>query len=352
MAYKPKNCAKKLEKFTYFAMAVICLTMCLSACAIAPNKQGNYDKTSRSELLLNTVVSITLYDTSDTSLIDECFQLCREYELIFSRTDPESELYALNEKRDMEVSGELLELLEKSLEYCRRTEGAFDISLGAVSDMYAFGSENARVPDGAEIADAMEHAGWEKIRIEGSRVVIEDDGLIVDLGAAAKGYIADKLAVFLRERGQESAIIDLGGNIYCLGAKPDGSKFTVGLQCPFKDRTELIDYVAVEDLSVVTSGIYERGFERDGEYYHHILDPETGRPCDNGLLAVSIVAESSAQADILSTSCFALGLEKGLELINSHENCWAVFVTEDYALHYSEGFEQHKAAVEGGKSLA
>lgn len=340
MVYKPKNWSKKLKKFTYFATAVICLTICLSGCAFLGPKGTKNEKISRSTLLLNTVVTLTLYDTDDLSLIEECFELCREYELIFSRTDPESELYALNEKGSMEVSDELLELLKISLEYCRVSDGVFDITLGEISDMYAFSSESPRVPSEAELTAAIEHTGWEKILIEGNLVTITDENTVIDLGATAKGYIADRMAEFLVEKGQKSAIIDLGGNILCVGSKPDGSEFNVGVQYPFEDRNEIICNVGINDMSVVTSGIYERGFESDGAFYHHILDPETGKPCNNGLLAVSIVSERSVDGDALSTTCFALGLEKGMELMNSLEGCCAVFVTEDYELHYSDGFEE------------
>ena len=294
-------------------------------------------------MLLNTFVTVTLYDAKDPSLLDKCLSLCGDYERIFSRTDPESELYELNEKRSVEASPELLELLELCLEYCRISGGAFDVTLGRISDMYAFSSDSPRVPAQSNVEAALEDTGYEHIHISGSTVSL-DEGFILDLGAAAKGYIADKMAQFLVSNGQESAIIDLGGNILCVGSKPGREDFRVGIQCPFKERSETICTVAGADISVVTSGIYERGFEQDGVYYHHILDPKTGEPCRNGLLAVSIVSESSVLGDILSTACFVMGLEKGMELIDSTPEAEAVFVTEDMQLHFSGGFEDFLAA--------
>ena len=138
----------------------------------------------------------------------------------------------------------------------------------------------------------------------------------------------------------ESAIIDLGGNILCVGSRPGGDPFRIGLQRPFASRSETVATVEITDKSVVSSGIYERYFEEDGVLYHHILNPETGYPYDNGLVSVTIISDESVDGDGLSTSCFALGLEKGMELINSLPDVQAVFITEDRELHFSEGFEE------------
>lgn len=333
MPISTKNRRKRCFNFIFCLLLVICLT----SCGFSP-KNGE-KKLSRSELYLDTVVTITLYGETDDSLLDSCFALCRDYELIFSRTDPDSELYRLNEAGSMEVSDELLAVLELALDYCETSGGAFDITMGAVSSLYGFSSEHPTVPSPEALRVAMSHVGYEKLRIDDHTVTLTDPAAVIDLGAIAKGYIADRLAGFLREAGVEGAVIDLGGNIYCLGTKPDGSAFTVGIQCPFEDRSSTIAAVAASDRSVVTSGLYERSFEQDGVLYHHILDPDTGMPSDTGLLGASIVSERSVDGDALSTICFLLGLEKATALIESLDGVSAVFVTEDYALHYAGGFE-------------
>ena len=316
---------KTQGKFVYFAVIFALLLSLLSGCGT--DKEA--EPVSRSALLLNTVVTVTLYGGGDEALIEECFDLCRDYEKIFSRTDPDSELYALNAAGSLEVSEALLEVIRTALDYCRMSDGAFDVTLGGVSDRYAFSSDSPRVPGEGELAEAVRRAGYEKVLLEGNRVTLTDPEAVLDLGAVAKGYIADRLAEFLRSRGQESALIDLGGNILCVGGKPDGQPFRVGLQYPFRERSESIAVVEARDLSVVTSGVYERSFEENGVLYHHILDPDTGRPVENGLLAVSILSSRSVDGDALSTVCFALGLD----------GVYAVFVTEDMQLHYSAGFE-------------
>ena len=334
--------ARKVKSKTIFRAALsLLLALSLTACSapgavFSPNAP---QRVSRSALLLDTVVTITLYGDSDETLIDRCFDLCRDYEAVFSRTDEGSELYALNQTGSLEASPALLELTEKALYYCRLSGGAFDITMGAVSEMYAFTSDAPRAPSRAELDEALRHVGYQGVEVDGKTITLADPQAVVDLGAIAKGYIADRLGEFLLENGQESALINLGGNVLCVGSKPDGSDFIVGLQYPFEETSKTIAEIRVSGCSVVTSGVYERFFEQDGVFYHHILDPQTGLPYDNGLLAVSIVSPCSVDGDALSTVCFALGLEKGLELINSMENVCAVFVTDDFELHYSEGFE-------------
>lgn len=337
MPIMTKNKRKNILKLTFSAMLIFCLTAC-SFSEVSVPKKGP-DRVEKSTLLLDTLVTVTLYGDSDKELIDRCFDLCREYELIFSRTDENSELYALNHSGSMEVSEPLLELISEALRYCELSGGAFDITLGSVSELYGFSSDSPRVPSQKELSEALKHVGYEGISVDGSTVTLSDPETVIDLGAIAKGYIADRLAEFLIENGQESATINLGGNVLCVGGKPDGSDFVVGIQYPFEDITKTITNVRVSGMSVVTSGIYERSFEQGGVLYHHILDPKTGLPCDNDLLAVSIVSEKSVDGDALSTVCFVLGLEQGLELINSMDGIYAVFVTGDYALHYSDGFE-------------
>ena len=163
----------------------------------------------------------------------------------------------------------------------------------------------------------------------------------LDLGAIAKGYIADQIREYLTKSGVESAVINLGGNVLCVGSKPDGSSFKIGLQKPFAESAETFATVAADNMSVVTSGVYERHFEVNGKNFHHILNPKNGYPYDNGLISVTILSENSVDGDGLSTACFSLGLEAGMELINSLNGVYACFIDEDYNIHYSEGMEDY-----------
>lgn len=293
----------------------------------------------KTEFALDTFVSVTLYDSDDAEILDEALGLCRKYEKVFSATTKDSELYRLNHRKEnrVEVSTELAEVIAKGLEYGRLSGGAFDISIEPVKALWDFKSMEPVLPDEESIASALSRVDYRRIALEGRTVVFQSSETTIDLGAVAKGYIADKIKEFLEERGVESAIINLGGNVLCIGKKPDGSDFAIGLQMPFADRNETIARLAIDGLSVVSSGVYERHFNIGGKEYHHILDPKTGYPCETGLIGVSIVCPSSADADALSTACFALGAEKGMELIDSMPDACAYFILEDYSILYSEG---------------
>jgi len=327
----------KKYNFALIFTASFLLVFSLTSCGFFNEKK--VDKFTKTGFFLDTVVSVTVYSQEDAQFLESCLEGCGRYEKIFSRTDPESELYRLNAAGKAAVSPELLELLETSLFYSSLSEGGFDPSMGAISDMYAFSSESPYYPSDAEISEKLSHTGWEKIIIEGDTVTLADPEAVIDLGAIAKGYIADRLAEMLRSKGVESAIIDLGGNILCVGSKPDGSDYKVGIQYPYKDTGKVITTASLSNMSVVTSGVYQRWFEHEGQLCHHILDPKTGRSINNGLISVSIIGEKSVDCDALSTAVFAMGLEKGIELIDSLENTWAVFITDDMEMHYSEGFE-------------
>lgn len=303
---------------------------------------------SKTSFKLNTVVSITLYDSQDESIIDEAFQLCDYYENLLSRTKKESEIYKLNEEghNSYTISDETKELLTAGFHYSQLSNGAFDLTLEPLTSLWNFGTKEARLPSQEEIDEALTHIGYQYLKIDGNTITLEKEGMGVDLGAIAKGYIADKMKEFLISKGVNSAIINLGGNILCVGDKPDGSAFLVGIQKPFKDRNETIAVMEIRDLSVVSSGIYERFFTVDGKNYHHILNPATGYPYENDLTSVTIISKDSVDGDALSTTCFALGLEEGMKLINSLPDTYAVFITSDYELHFSDGFIENIKIVE------
>ncbi len=328
---------KKLNFLLIFTASFL-LVFSLTSCGFFNEKKAT--KITETEFLLDTVVSVTVYSKEDAEAVEDCLEMCAGYEKVFSRTDPESELYALNAAGSMAVSDELLELIKTAIGYCEMSGGSFDITMGGVSELYGFSSDSPSLPPAEVISEKLSHASYEKILIEGSTVTLSDPEAVIDLGAIAKGYIADRLGEMLEDRGVKSAIIDLGGNILCVGSKPDGSDFKVGIQYPYRGSNLPITTLPISGMSVVTSGVYQRYFEHEGETYHHILDPDTGYSINNGLVSVSIISESSADCDALSTTVFSLGLEDGMELVNSLEGVWAVFIDEDMEIIYSEGFEE------------
>lgn len=292
---------------------------------------------------MNTIVTITLYDSNDASIIDDAFQECRRYENIFSRTIASSEISRLNsraaDERTFTVSEDVRALLEKGLHYSSVSAGAFDITVEPLTSLWDFQAPTPALPDPEALKAALPAVDYTKVSLEGNELSFASPDTRLDLGAIAKGYIADRLKEYLKGRGINSALINLGGNVLCVGSKPDNSPFRIGVQKPFENRNETIATMGISDLSVVSSGVYERHFILDGTNYHHLLNPKTGCPYDNGLISVTIISQDSVDGDGLSTTCFALGLEKGLELVNSLDNTYGIFITDDYELHYSDGAE-------------
>lgn len=316
---------------------------------------------SISSIKLNTAVQITIYDSQDKALLDDCLALCDKYELVFSRTNEKSELYKLNHRKDTSdkdpnadgqttpypvsgtadtwhISEDLASLLSQGLSITRESDGAFDIAIAPLTSLWDFTAEDPKVPDDAAIQKALPLCSSDGVTIDGQDITLPSDDIQFDVGAIAKGYIADRMKDLLVKKGVKSAIINLGGNVLCIGSKPDGTPFKVGIQKPFADRNETEAVMDITGKSVVSSGIYERCFKQGGKLYHHILNPQTGYPYDNGLISVTIISDQSVDGDALSTTCFALGLEDGLKFAEK-KGVQAVFITEDYKLHYTDGFQ-------------
>ncbi len=362
----------------------VCFLICilLTGCStfLQPDQKKELIKTG---FAFNTTYTITLYEGGSEDLLEKCAARCQEFEKVFSRTLKGSELYNINEIEkvylevlnkkngikdgeaaeteikaladpannavfhinndgsiEFTVSDILYEILEKGLYYSEKSKGVFDITIEPESSLWDFTSDNRKVPEDTKIKEAVKLTGYKNAALEDRKLVLEKPGMGIELGAIAKGFIADKLKEYLKENGVTSGTVNLGGNVLCIGKKPDNSPFRIGIQHPFENRNEVITSVKAEDISVVSSGIYERYFIQDGKMYHHILDPSTGYPYNNGLVAVTIISGKSVDGDALSTTCFAMGLEKGLEFASSLENVYAVFITEDEKLHYSEGFKE------------
>ena len=240
----------------------------------------------------------------------------------------------------MTVSYDVAALLEKVIHYSEVSDGDFDITVEPLSSLWNFSSDEHIVPSDSEIREAGDKVNWKNLELAGNTLTFGSPDTAIDLGAIAKGYIADRMKDYLVEKGVKSAVINLGGNVLCIGKRPDGTPFKVGLQKPYADRNETIATLNIDGMSVVSSGVYERHFEKDGVNYHHILNPRDGYPYQNGLISVTIISDLSVDGDGLSTTCFSMGLEKGKDLLDSIDGAYGVFITDDYEIVYSEGAKQ------------
>ena len=345
---------------TVLVCPMLLFTGCENITDADTSTTGN-EPISISSIKLNTAVQITIYDSQDKALLDDCLALCDKYELVFSRTNEKSELYKLNHRKNTSdkdpnadgqttpypvsgtadtwhISEDLASLLSQGLSITRESDGAFDIAIAPLTSLWDFTAEDPKVPDDAAIQKVLPLCSSDGVTIDGQDITLPSDDIQFDVGAIAKGYIADRLKDFLVKKGVNSAIINLGGNVLCIGSKPDGTPFKVGIQKPFADRNETEAVMDITGKSVVSSGIYERCFKQGGKLYHHILNPQTGYPYENGLISVTIISDQSVDGDALSTTCFALGLEDGLKFAEK-KGVHAVFITEDYELHYTDGFQ-------------
>lgn len=271
---------------------------------------------SSTQIMMDTVVTITIYD-GDDDVLSGAMKLCKKLENLLSRTVEGSDIYRINHSNGnpVEVSTDTVELLNIALDIAESSNGAFDPTVLPLVEVWdIMNSESA--PDNGKITQAMKTVGYENIFIDGN-IVTAKNNVKLDLGGIAKGFIADKLKVYLKEKKVKSAIINLGGNTLLVGDK-NGKNFTVGVQKPFGKQDELCAIMTLIDKTAVTSGIYQRYFEQDGKIYHHIIDTKTGYPADNGLYAVTVVTDSSCIADGLSTACLVLGVEKGKELAKQY----------------------------------
>ncbi len=267
----------------------------------------------------NTIIAIQLNDSHDESLIDTCFDMANTYEHYFSRTLKGSDIYNINHANGapVEIHDETAELIRYGIAFGDLSGGVFDISIGALTDLWDIPNNNGTIPAQSQIDAALATVDYRQITVDGNTVTLGNPDAALDLGGIAKGYVADRMREYLNANGACEGFINLGGNVLTLGQKANDEPYHIGIRKPFGEDGETITAVDVTDRSIVTSGRYERYFEKDGHIYHHILDPKNGYPYDNGLNGVTILSDSSMAGDALSTICFALGQEKGTEFLSS-----------------------------------
>lgn len=323
------------------------LLFIISACAPAA------ETTTVEGFFFDTFVSIVIYDPCSSAVTDGCIELCSYYENLLSKSVPESDIYRINHAggETVTVSEDTVYLLTEAIRYAELTGGKIDPTIETVSSLWDFHPSDApQIPDEAKITDALTHVDYQKIEISPARlqtdgtmsrpaVTLNDPHASLDLGFLAKGYIADRIKEYLVANGIQNAIINLGGNTVVLGAKPDNESFLVGVEKPFGDGSPIAVF-ALTDCTLVTSGIYHRYFYYEDTLYHHILDTATGYPVNNRLYSVSILGDNSLMCDALSTTCFVLGAEDGMNLIESTDGVEAMFIMDDNTIRYSGGFPQ------------
>lgn len=278
---------------------------------------------------LGTIIDITLFGTDDTSDLEPITQLINRYDLMFDRHTETSDIYRLNESKSLEVNPETYEVIETSLFYSNLSNGKFDITINPIVDLWQIGTESAGIPSQEAIDHALETVSYQNIELKDNYEVTLNNNTSIDLGAIAKGFIADKIVETLKEEGIERALINLGGNVFALGQPTDAAAWRIGIKNPKLDQSSVLLALSLTDKSVVTSGITERYFLEDDVLYHHIFDPATGYPLNNDILSITVVTDTSLQGDALSTSLYALGIDQAFETIQTLDNVSIIIVTKN-----------------------
>ena len=303
---------------------------------------GSAEKNQKTSFHFGTPCSITLYGRASDSFFASLFARMDELDGQLSSHNDLSAVSTLNRaagEGPVAVPDELFHVVKHGIAYSRLSAGAFDITIGPVVALWGITGEEPGVPDQTELEEALALLDYQRVVLfePGKKVLLERRGMQVDLGGIAKGYAADEIAEIVRKQHFNHGLINFGGNIVAIGSRPDGTPWRIGIQHPERSRGESIGVVEVVDKTVVTSGKYERFFVHDGVRYHHIIDTATGYPVENGIASVTIVTDSSMKADALSTAVFILGMDAGLELVRSFDGVEAIIVTEENAVHLTEG---------------
>lgn len=283
---------------------------------------------------MDTYMRIRIW--GDNDLLNDAVDEIRRLEGLFSATDEDSEINTLNQTGNAELSRETAEILEQAITLSERTDGAFDPTVYPLVNAWGFTSGEAHVLSQEELDMLLPLVGTEHLRLEGASAALTDSAQ-VDLGGIAKGYTAQKCLELLSEKGVQTAMLSLGGNVQTLGSKPDGTAWVIGIADPEEPSEAIATLTFTGSMAIVTSGGYQRYFDSDGIRYHHILDPETGMPAETGLASVTILTQDGTTADALSTALFVMGMEKAIDFWRASDDFEAVFISQDGKIIATEG---------------
>ncbi|EPI14409.1 ApbE family protein [Enterococcus faecium SD1C-2] len=346
---------KKMRKKLLFSLITLGISfMVLTGCSNSANKTTTEssaatkilkDPYSDEQFLLGTYVRIRVYDEGKESALKPAFDRVKELGDKITINQKGSEIDEVNEQagiKPVKVSDDVYTLVKRAYEYSQDSQGGFDMAIGAITQLWRIGFDDARKPSQEEIDQALKLVDYHKIELNDKEktVYLKEKGMIIDLGAIAKGYITDEVVKVLKKQGVTTAIVDLGGNVYVLGHSPRGENqdWTVGIQDPNMARGSVLGSIKERNKTLVTSGIYERYLEVDGKKYHHLFDPKTGYPFDNDIASVTIITDKSIDGDGLSTAVFSMGVKKGLEYVESELNngTEAIFVAKDDKVYVTD----------------
>ena len=289
---------------------------------------------------MDTYMELTAYGRNSEQAVEAALEEIQRLDALLSTGSNTSEVTLLNKNKVGEFSEDYAYLLTRSMELFEETKGAFDITIYPIMKAWGFAGKKYCVPDDDELEALLQNVDVSKIQYdEETRKIILPEQVEIDFGGIAKGYTSSRVAQIMKTYGIKSAIINLGGNVQAIGTKNDGSLWKVAIKSPYESLPYL-GVLSVEDKAVITSGGYERYFEENGMIYHHIIDPKTGKPAQNGLVSVTIVCKDGTLADGLSTALFVMGKDEAIDYWRAHkEEFDAVLYDENGRLYVTSGLE-------------
>ena len=326
-----------LQAVIYIKKRIISIifVLAVAAAVLSTRYLGAKEHTRTIYGCFDTICTITTYSSSDKT--EEYENLLRDAELKFSAYNPQSEIYRLNSDLYAELSPDTVSLLCDAVTYSNLLSNYFDITLNPVCLLWQEAEKNSVLP--LNIDSALSLKGTENIYIDidSNYAKILKEGASITLGAIAKGYVTDRIVQKMRANGETSALINLGGNIYAYGLKNNSTAWQIGIRDPKSDENSSAAIVEASNISIVTSGAYQRGFELDGKWYHHIIDPKTGYPAENGIISATAIGSKSELCDILSTAMYVAGVENAFRLAEEY-GIDAIIIT-DNTIYYSKGLD-------------
>ena len=324
---------------------ILSLMLVLSGCGGAEESDENAVNDDPKEktieiFAMDTYMTITVYGDNAESAAEKAGEEINRIDELLSTGNPESEISKLNSEKKMKVSPETFDLIKRSKDIGSDTNGVFDITIYPVMRAWGFAGGDYRVPPELELREILNDVDYTEIELNEDDLTVRlKDTMEVDLGGIAKGYTSDRLRDLLTDCGIEHALINLGGNVYVLGNKTDGSDWRVAIMDP-EDQSGYIGGVAVSDKAVITSGGYQRFFEEDGKRYIHIIDPSDGYPASSGLISATVVSDDGTLADALSTSLFIMGPDKAVDYWRANADKFeCVLVEDDGTVLVTEGLK-------------
>ncbi|ANK59630.1 FAD:protein FMN transferase [Loigolactobacillus backii] len=341
---------KPKKQWLLGVVLLLILPLILSACqakrSTAPVIKRPYQK---SEFIMGTICTLSIYNKGKKAVLDKGFARIHKSDNQASLTKKNTELDKINQNagiRPVKVSADMWPMVEKAMYYSKNSAGAFDMSIGAITNLWKIGLPGARVPSRGEIDQALPLVDYHDVQLNARKrtVYLTKKGMRLDFGGIAKGYIADQVREVFKKNGITTAVINLGGNIVVMGHSPVGKDkpWNVGVQNPLAARGKALGVIPEKNVSIVTAGIYEQYLKVNGHRYIYLMDMNTGYPYENNLAGVTIVSPKSVDGDALSNAAFNKGVKGGLAYINNKhkQNIQAIFVTKDKQIYLTNGLKK------------